>query len=152
MTMRCMNTLTNSKSYGFIGVGAMGQGMVMNLSRYHDVVVFDKSKDQIEQFNNLITPAHKITIAKDISQVAEQCSTIFMSLPSENSSKEVMFGDGGLVDTWRKFTDTDTRTIVDHGTFSRSFALSSELACSEQGKLIIRYIVSRYMKPIAIHF
>lgn len=79
---------------GFIGLGNMGGPMAEHLlDAGHDVTVYDVDPDSREQFAG--TDA---TVADGPAAVAGASEVTFLSLPGPEAVREVVAGDGGIVD------------------------------------------------------
>lgn len=78
---------------GFIGVGVMGAGMCKNLALKcgHPVYAADVNPQNL----TAVTAAGVIT--SSVKEISEQCSVIFLSLPSIEQVEEVCLGEGGIV-------------------------------------------------------
>lgn len=113
------------KSIGFIGLGFMGRGMAANLLRGVDrLVVYDVSAANSCLFEKIVNEnkqqQEKLIVVKSIEEVAQQTQTICLSLPSEDSCHEVIFGSKGISKKWQM--KDGKKLIIDHGTFSQAFA------------------------------
>lgn len=92
---------------GFIGLGTMGRWMAGNLLKGDfDITVFDISKDAMA----LLT-AKGAKKAKSPAELARQSDWIFLSLPDQNVSEEVVFGREGIICGSKK-----NQILVDLGT------------------------------------
>lgn len=82
------------ETIGFIGLGAMGRGMAANCVRKgFKLVVHDIRPEPIAALVEL-----GATAAKDIADVARQCSIIITVLPSGKEVHEIVMAPGGIFD------------------------------------------------------
>ncbi len=80
------------ETIGFIGLGAMGRGMAANCVRKgFKLVVHDIRPEPVEALVEL-----GATAAKDIADLARQCSIIITALPSGKEVTEIVMGPGGI--------------------------------------------------------
>jgi 3-hydroxyisobutyrate dehydrogenase len=83
---------------GFIGLGAMGTGMALNLRKAgYDLVVHDIRKESAEP---LI--ADGATWADSVADLGRACDVVFTSLPGPKEFEAIGLGDGGLLGSMRK--------------------------------------------------
>ncbi len=83
---------------GFIGVGRMGGPMSGHLMEAgYELVVHDLNKEAAEPL--LKRGSHWADSPK---QVAEACEVVLSSLPSPLAVTEVVYGDDGLMEGWKK--------------------------------------------------
>lgn len=102
-------------SVGFIGLGAMGGGMALNLARNIDALhVFDASKAAMRPL--LDAGAHACTSPGD---VARKCDLVFLCLPYAPEVRDAIFGDDGIVSA-----RSNNLSIVDATTLDRTDAIS----------------------------
>jgi 3-hydroxyisobutyrate dehydrogenase-like beta-hydroxyacid dehydrogenase len=78
---------------GFIGVGTMGEPMCRNLAKKSGMTVLAADRDPAPLRR---LAADGVTTAS-VEEIAEQCRTIFLSLPGGREVEQVCLGDGGLV-------------------------------------------------------
>lgn len=106
---------------GFIGVGAMGQGMCRNLAAKSGRVVHAADLDP----DNLRRLADAGVRAASIAGLRERADTVFLSLPSITQVEDVCFGAEPLVHAGSR-----VRTVVDMSTsdVGRTRALAARLA------------------------
>jgi 3-hydroxyisobutyrate dehydrogenase len=82
---------------GYIGLGAMGAGMALNLRKAgHDVAVHDLRRESAEPH-----VAAGATWADSIEQLASSADVVFTSLPGPKEMQAVAFGKGGLFEAMR---------------------------------------------------
>ena len=68
---------------GFIGVGTMGKGMVLNLAKNgYEVIAYNRTRSKFEEISN-----EKIKVAESVQEVAK-ANIILTCLPSD----EMLFG------------------------------------------------------------
>ena len=98
---------------GFIGLGAMGAGIAMNLAKAgHDLVVFDLRPESTQ-------PLRKAgaTAASSVVELGRAADIVFTSLPGPKEMQEVGLGAGGLLgamragSAWVDFS-TNSPTVV----------------------------------------
>ncbi len=78
---------------GFIGVGTMGEPMCRNLAKKSGLPVLAADRDPAP----LQRLAADGVTAATVDEIAEQCRTIFLSLPGGKEVEQVCLGSGGLV-------------------------------------------------------
>ncbi len=76
---------------GYVGLGNMGGALARRLQLTHSLLVHDKSDAAIERMEKL--GARR---SVSLSDLADQCDTIFLCLPTSDQVREVIFGDNGL--------------------------------------------------------
>ena len=100
----------NDPLIGFIGVGNMGNPMAANLLKAgYKVSVFDRESHKAA---NLVSLG--ATIAESILQLGQQSQVVICSLPGPAQVKEVMFGEGGLINAIKPgsiIIDTSTSSV-----------------------------------------
>jgi 2-hydroxy-3-oxopropionate reductase len=85
-------------SIGFIGLGIMGKPMSKNLLKAgYDLVVYDINSDCVKD-----VAAAGARPAASIAEVAKTCSFIFTMLPNGPQVKEVVLGNGGVLQNAQK--------------------------------------------------
>ena len=97
---------------GFIGLGVMGEAICRNLAKKasDDVLGYDLDPAPLERLRG-----DGVTAAASVREVAERCSTVFLSLPGVTEVKEVCAGPGSLMLHMRSGTyvvDTSTTTVA----------------------------------------
>jgi len=86
------------KTIGFIGLGNMGSGMSMNISKAgYSMVVHDLNQDLATQLLE-----NGARWAQSPKELAESCDVIFTSLPGPMEVEAVATGDEGLIEGIRK--------------------------------------------------
>ena len=78
---------------GFIGLGAMGSGMCMNLAQKSGCEVLATDLDM----QNVYALSSSGVIASSITEISSRADIVFLSLPSINEVEQVCLGDGGLL-------------------------------------------------------
>jgi len=82
---------------GFIGLGAMGSGMALNLRKAgYDLVVYDVRKESTQP---LVEAG--ATAAETLGDLGRAANVVFTSLPGPKEMKEVGLGEGGLLGSMR---------------------------------------------------
>ncbi|OZI56623.1 NAD(P)-dependent oxidoreductase [Bordetella genomosp. 4] len=119
---------------GFIGLGAMGGGMCMNLAQKSGCEVLATDLDM----QNVYALSSYGVIASNIAEIASRADTVFLSLPSINEVEQVCLGEQGLL-----ANAGSLKTIVDMSTseVERVRALASTL--QERGVSLIDAPVAR---------
>ena len=85
---------TKDETIGFIGLGAMGRGMAANcVKKGFNLVVYDVRPEPVDALVALGARA-----AKDITDVAKQCSIIITVLPAGKEVTATIMASGGLFD------------------------------------------------------
>jgi 2-hydroxy-3-oxopropionate reductase len=83
---------------GFIGLGIMGKPMSKNLLKAgYDLLVYDINPDCVKN-----VAAAGARPAASIAEVAKRCSVIFTMLPNGPEVKEVVLGNGGILQNAHK--------------------------------------------------
>ncbi len=114
-------------SIGFIGLGRMGRGMALNLTRAADkIYVFDAAGEAM----NPLAAAGAVACGS-AAELAGKAGLIFLCLPNAPEVRDVLFGDAGIA-AGRQ----EGQTIVDTTTLDRLDAL--EIA-HEAGQVNIAY-------------
>jgi len=99
---------------GFVGLGQMGSGMASNLTNAgHQLYVHDQSASAMARFADT-----NAICCQSLSEIAQNCSLVFLCLPSAKEVDEVLFGPKGLVDNLKAQI-----SIIDTSTLERSEAL-----------------------------
>lgn len=95
--MRVVNTPDNgviTMKIGFIGLGIMGKPMSKNLLKAgYSLVVMDRNSAAVAEV--VAAGAEPAALPK---QVAEQCDIIITMLPNSPQVKEVVLGEGGVIE------------------------------------------------------
>ena len=82
---------------GFIGLGAMGSGMALNLRKAgYDLVVYDVRKESTQPLVGA-----GATAAETLADLGRAANVVFTSLPGPKEMKEVGLGEGGLLGSMR---------------------------------------------------
>lgn len=78
---------------GFIGLGIMGKPMAKNLLKAgHDLKVFNRSKESVEELVSLGAKA-----AKNHQDAATEVDVLFTMLPDSPDVRKVMIGEDGVI-------------------------------------------------------
>ena len=98
----------NDGKIGFIGLGVMGEPMCRNIANKsgRPVRCFDIDPKPVERL-----AVHNVEAAANLSELARDCETICIALPSGKHLDKVCRGDGGLLAATRK-----GQIVVDFGT------------------------------------
>jgi 3-hydroxyisobutyrate dehydrogenase len=85
---------------GFIGLGAMGSGIALNLCKANcDLVVFDVRRENAKP----LVEAGAIW-AESVAELGRVSDVVFTSLPGPKEMQEIGLGDGGLLDSMQSGT------------------------------------------------
>ena len=106
---------------GFIGLGIMGKPMSKNLLKAgYELVVCNRSQASVEELVSL-----GATRAANGAEVAEQCSVIITMLPNSPHVRQVVLGEGGIIETAKPGTVVIDMSSIDP---VESKAIGAELA------------------------
>lgn len=109
---------------GFIGLGIMGKPMAVNLLKAgHELVVFDIMKANVD-----FVVSHGAKAAASNKEVAAQCKTIITMLPNSPQVKEVVLGEGGVLEGAEAGT-----LIIDMSSIAPGASQEIEAACAKKG-------------------
>lgn len=109
---------------GFIGLGAMGKPMAVNIVKAgFPVSCFDVNSDNLQELKDL-----GATASENGGQVAESADIIFTSLPNAAIVETVMAGNDGIFSQCQKGT-----VIVDMSSVSPSSTLKMAKIAAESG-------------------
>jgi len=85
---------------GFIGLGIMGRPMARNLVKAgRELVVHSRGRGPVEEF--IAETDGAVTAADSPSDVAARADTIITMLPDSPNVRDVVFGEGGLLEAMR---------------------------------------------------
>jgi len=119
---------------GFIGLGAMGAGMCMNLAQKSGCEVLATDLDM----QNVYALSSFGVIASNIAEIASRADTVFLSLPSINEVEQVCLGEQGLLTN-----PGALKTIVDMSTSEVERVRVLAAALQERGVSLIDAPVAR---------
>jgi len=100
---------------GFIGLGAMGAGVALNLRKAgYDLVVYDVRKESAQPLVEA-----RATLAETVSDLGRAADVVFTSLPGPKEMQELGVGSGGLLSSMRTGTawfdlTTNSPTVLRH--------------------------------------
>lgn len=118
---------------GFIGLGQMGKWMALNLiHKGFSLLVCDLKK---EAMNDLVK--HGAKAHENLSEIANQCDNIVLSLPDTSVVESVLFGKGGLKPELKA-----GHTIIDCGTTHPLFTRQTSALLKKEGIVFIDAPVS----------
>lgn len=125
-----------NRRVGFVGLGFMGRGMAANMAKgLSKLTVFDISPENSKIFRrNCEAEGREVVFAESLRHLAEESDIVCLSLPSESSCKEVIFGDSGIAQTWK--SSKEGKLIIDHCTSSKAFAQETHLQLSSINNLL----------------
>ncbi|MEL0003046.1 MAG: NAD(P)-dependent oxidoreductase [Rhodospirillales bacterium] len=109
---------------GYIGLGAMGRPMAVNIvTAGHDVVVYDLNENQTK-----ILAQRGASVAGSPREVAEETDYVLTCLPSIEAAEAVALGPNGVVSGSR------AKAFVNMGTTGSAFSRSTAEAMKAAGK------------------
>ena len=109
---------------GYIGLGAMGRPMAVNITEAgHDVVVFDLNENQTK-----ILAQRGATVARSAKEVADEADYVLTCLPSIVAAEAVALGKDGVI------AGSRAKAFVNMGTTGSAFARSTAEAMNAAGK------------------
>ena len=109
---------------GFVGTGIMGAAMARNLlGAGHELVAYNRTKAKAEALAE-----HGAEVAGSPGEVAEACGVVITMLPGPPEVREVVAGEGGLLESAHEGT-----LIVDMSTSSPALARMLHRAAKEKG-------------------
>jgi 3-hydroxyisobutyrate dehydrogenase-like beta-hydroxyacid dehydrogenase len=118
-----METIVTEKTYGFVGVGHMGEPMSIRLLKAGmKVVAYDVDEKAVVALVN--AGAEK---ADSPAAVVDRVDTVFLSLPNGDIVKKVALGTNGLV------KGSGAKTVVDFSTIGSRAATEIAKGLSEAG-------------------
>jgi 3-hydroxyisobutyrate dehydrogenase len=83
---------------GFVGLGAMGTGIAMNLRKAgHEMLVYDLRRENVQP----LVDAGAISV-ETVSQLGKNVDVVFSSLPGPKEMQEVGLGSDSLIKAMRK--------------------------------------------------
>ena len=108
---------------GFVGLGIMGAAMAQSLLRAgYDLLVHNRTREKAEALGAL-----GAQVADSLAEVAERCGVVVTMLPGPPEVREVVAGEGGLLESAYEGT-----LIVDMSTSSPH--LARELSRTAKGR------------------
>ncbi|MFZ9012899.1 MAG: NAD(P)-dependent oxidoreductase [Alphaproteobacteria bacterium] len=109
---------------GYIGLGAMGRPMAVNITEAgHDVVVFDLNENQTK-----ILAQRGASVAGSPKEVADEADYVLTCLPSIAAAEAVALGKDGVI------AGSRAKAFVNMGTTGSAFARSTAEAMNAAGK------------------
>ncbi len=109
---------------GYIGLGAMGRPMAVNITEAgHDVVVFDLNENQTK-----ILAQRGASVARSPKEVADEADYVLTCLPSIAAAEAVALGKDGVI------AGSRAKAFVNMGTTGSAFARSTAEAMNAAGK------------------
>jgi len=109
---------------GYIGLGAMGRPMAVNITEAgHDVVVFDLNENQTK-----ILAQRGASVARSPKEVADEADYVLTCLPSISAAEAVALGKDGVI------AGSRAKAFVNMGTTGSAFARSTAEAMNAAGK------------------
>lgn len=117
---------------GFIGLGSMGRHMAAKVAGRYHTWVFDLRDEAVAEL--VAAGAHA---AKNVTEIAENCNWILLSLPDDDVVDEVVFGPTGLCGSLR-----ENDVLVDCGTTHPDHTRTIAARLAERGVAFIDAPVS----------
>ncbi|MBB3181049.1 3-hydroxyisobutyrate dehydrogenase [Variovorax sp. Sphag1AA] len=77
---------------GYVGLGAMGRALALQLKSTHSIVVWDNNPKTLESLPS------KMIAASSAAELARQCDVVFLCLPSTPDVQQAIFAPGGLLE------------------------------------------------------
>ena len=112
---------------GYLGVGAMGQPMATKLlDGGHQLTILDVNPEAMRPL--LARQARQASTPKDL---ADQCEIVFVSLPTLNAFRSVVFGENGLL------LGSKMKILVNTCTVGQKFLREVESAMTPRGVTIV---------------
>lgn len=109
---------------GFIGLGIMGKPMAKNLlAAGYDLIVYDIVQEAVDE-----VAAAGAQKAGSIAEVAQQADIIVTMLPNSPHVKEVILGNGGILDNAE-----NVKIIVDMSSISPIASKEIAVECEKKG-------------------
>jgi 3-hydroxyisobutyrate dehydrogenase-like beta-hydroxyacid dehydrogenase len=109
---------------GYIGLGAMGRPMAVNITEAgHDVVVFDLNENQTK-----ILAQRGASVARSPKEVADEADYVLTCLPSIEAAEAVALGKDGVI------AGSRAKAFVNMGTTGSAFARLTAEAMNAVGK------------------
>jgi 3-hydroxyisobutyrate dehydrogenase-like beta-hydroxyacid dehydrogenase len=109
---------------GYIGLGAMGRPMAVNITEAgHDVVVFDLNENQTK-----ILAQRGASVARSPKEVADEADYVLTCLPSIEAAEAVALGKEGVI------AGSRAKAFVNMGTTGSAFARLTAEAMNAVGK------------------
>ena len=109
---------------GFVGLGIMGAAMAKNLlGAGHELVIYNRTRAKAEVLAKL-----GANVANSPGEVAEACSVVVTMLPGPPEVREVVGGDGGLLNSAKEGS-----LIVDMSTSSPALARQLHRTAEDRG-------------------
>lgn len=98
-TQKLQNIVASAKTFGFLGVGIMGSGIVKNLlNSGHKVIIWNRDPSKSRKLEDL-----GAEVAMTPCDVAEQVDVIFSCVSDPLVSKELVFGNCGIISSTQHF-------------------------------------------------
>jgi 2-hydroxy-3-oxopropionate reductase len=112
------------KKVGFVGLGIMGRPMAKNLAQAgYELVLYNRSRTKAQQLADEVGAS----VAQSPKEVAHSSSVIFTMLPGPPEVRQVVAGEGGLLEGAREGS-----LIIDKSTSSPLLARElAHLACQQ---------------------
>jgi 6-phosphogluconate dehydrogenase len=135
---------------GFIGLGRMGNRMVMKLlSEGHEVVVWNRSSEKVDDLMSQKKPDWKLSAAVSVEELVKSLDApkvIWSMLPAGDATEQVLMGSGGIAEFVEKgdivvdggnsrFADTQRRYkyFVEKGVLFLGIGVSGGVIAFEDG-------------------
>eukprot|EP00274_Cyanoptyche_gloeocystis_P001772 CAMPEP_0196664072 /NCGR_PEP_ID=MMETSP1086-20130531/55510_1 /TAXON_ID=77921 /ORGANISM="Cyanoptyche gloeocystis , Strain SAG4.97" /LENGTH=152 /DNA_ID=CAMNT_0042000193 /DNA_START=234 /DNA_END=688 /DNA_ORIENTATION=- len=125
--------------YGFLGLGIMGEAMVMNLLKRggYNVTVWNRTADKCKHVAEA-----GATVASTPAEVVERCSVTFAMLADPKAAHEVFFGHHGASHSLKA-----GKGYVDCSTVDPETSMSIAAEAKKKQSLFLEAPVSGSKKP-----
>jgi len=112
------------KTIGFIGLGAMGKPMSLNLVKAgYPLIVYDINPTPLEELKE-----KGAVVAKSIKELVNQSNVVITMLPNSNDVEEVILGQNGVLESV-----TGDDIVIDMSTIDPSVSKKVAEACLSKG-------------------
>jgi len=112
------------RTIGFIGLGAMGKPMSLNLIKAgYPLIVYDINPKPLEELKE-----KGATVGHSIKEVASQSDIVITMLPNSGDVEKVIFGENGALEAAKKGA-----VIIDMSTIDPSVSRKIAQACLSKG-------------------
>jgi len=121
------------RTIGFIGIGAMGKPMSLNLVKAgYPLIVYDTNPEPLEALKE-----SGAVVAKSIKDLTNRSNVVITMLPNSGDVEEVILGENGVLEGVNEGT-----TVIDMSTIDPSVSRKVAQACLSKGINILDAPVS----------
>ena len=112
------------KTIGFIGIGAMGKPMSLNLVKAgYPLIVYDINPKPLEELKE-----RGAVVAKSIKELVNQSNVVITMLPNSDDVEEVILGENGVLESLK-----GEEIVIDMSTIDPSVSIKVAEACLSKG-------------------